>query len=199
MRSNKQLGELLERVASGTTAPEAALDELVAAFRAQPFEDLGFARVDHHRAFRQGFPEVVLGLGKTPEQVAAIASRIVEHGSSLLVTRASSDAFAAVRAVVPSAVYHADARIGSDKSETFKVMERRLLRAIINPSMIVVFLLGALLAFNAGREMLGGWFHVKVVLVLILAGLHGLMARWRKEFERDERGVFVCEPKRQDG
>ena len=84
-------------------------------------------------------------------------------------------------------VYHAGTRPGSESSETFKVMERRLLRAIINPSMIVVFLLGALLAFNAGREMLGGWFHVKVVLVLILAGLHGLMARWRKEFERDER------------
>ena len=53
----------------------------------QPFEDLGFARVDHHRPIRQGFPEVILGLGKTPEQIAAIASRIGERGHGVLVTR----------------------------------------------------------------------------------------------------------------
>ena len=66
--------------------------------RASPFEDLGFARVDHHRAVRQGFPEVVLGLGKTPAQIAAIAAEIVRRGSTLLVTRASDAAYAAVRA-----------------------------------------------------------------------------------------------------
>jgi putative membrane protein len=84
-------------------------------------------------------------------------------------------------------VYHADTRVGSDLSETFKVMERRLLRAIANPAMIAVFVFGGALAFAEGIENLGGWFHVKVLLVLVLAGLHGLMARWRKEFERDER------------
>ena len=76
------------------------------ALRARPFEDLGFARVDHHRAVRQGFPEVVLGLGKTPAQIAAIAAEIVRRGSTLLVTRASVAAFDAVRAVVPEATYH---------------------------------------------------------------------------------------------
>src|SRR6266850_443845 len=75
MTSNKQLKELLDRVAGGTTDTAAALEQLVEAFRAQPFEDLGFARVDHHRAIRQGFPEVVLGLGKTPEQIAGIAKQ----------------------------------------------------------------------------------------------------------------------------
>ena len=84
-------------------------------------------------------------------------------------------------------VYHADTRVGSDLSETFKVMERRLLRAIVNPALIAVFVFGGALAFAEGIENLGGWFHVKVLLVLALAGLHGLMARWRKEFERDER------------
>jgi putative membrane protein len=84
-------------------------------------------------------------------------------------------------------VYHADTRVGSDLSETFKVMERRLLRAIINPAMIAVFVLGGTLAVAEGLASLGGWFHLKVLLVLVLSGMHGLMARWRKELERDER------------
>ena len=78
--------------------------------RAAPFEDLGFARVDTHRELRQGFPEVILGLGKTPAQIAAIAHRIVARGRPLLVTRAQPEAFEAVRTVAPAATYHADAR-----------------------------------------------------------------------------------------
>src|SRR5262245_60809231 len=111
MASNKQLQDLLEQVARGQLDVSAAHDRLVEALRARPFEDLGFARVDHHRAVRQGFPEVVLGLGKTPAQIAAIASEIASRGSTLLVTRASEDAFDAVRLVVPQATYYAAARI----------------------------------------------------------------------------------------
>ena len=106
MPSNKLLKELLERVASGTTAPAHALEQLVEAFRAQPFEDLGFARVDHHRAIRQGFPEVILGLGKTAAQVGAIAKEIVNRGSTLLVTRTTRAAYDEVRAFAPEATYH---------------------------------------------------------------------------------------------
>jgi putative membrane protein len=84
-------------------------------------------------------------------------------------------------------VYHAGTSVGSDLSETFKAMERRLLRAIVNPAMVAVFVFGGLLAYAEGFTSLGGWFHVKLLLVLVLAGVHGLMARWRKEFERDER------------
>ncbi len=113
MTSNKLLKELLDQVANGTMDAASALEQLVDAFRAQPFADLGFARVDHHRAVRQGFAEVVLGLGKTPEQVAAIAREILRHGSTLLVTRATPEAFAAVRAVAPNAVYHDIARVVS--------------------------------------------------------------------------------------
>src|SRR5436853_3184666 len=105
MTSNKQLHDLLERVARGEVPPADARDQLIEAFRARPFEDLGFARVDHHRSVRQGFPEVVLGLGKTPAQIAAIAAEIVRRGSTLLVTRAAAAAFDAVRAVVPDASY----------------------------------------------------------------------------------------------
>src|ERR1044071_8858847 len=96
-----QLRVLLEAVARGEVDLATAQQRLLAALRARPFEDLGFARVDHHRSIRQGFPEVILGLGKTPAQIAAIAAEIVRRGSSLLVTRASQAAFDAVRDVVP--------------------------------------------------------------------------------------------------
>jgi hypothetical protein len=111
MTSNKQLQDLLDQVASGALDPVAAKERLLEAMRAQPYADLGFARVDHHRAVRQGFPEVVLGLGKTPAQIAAIAAEIVGRGSTLLITRTTSAAFEAVRAKVPDAIYHADAAL----------------------------------------------------------------------------------------
>ena len=106
-----ELQRLLEQVSRGEVDAEAAHVRLTEALRARPFEDLGFARVDHHRAIRQGFPEVVLGLGKTPAQVAAIAAAIVRRGSTLLVTRTNEAAFDAVRAVVKEATYYADAAI----------------------------------------------------------------------------------------
>lgn len=111
MASNKQLRDLLEQVARGELDVDSARDRLVDVIRARPFEDLGFARVDHHRAMRQGFPEVILGLGKTPAQIAAIASEIASRGSTLLITRASEAAYEAVRIVVPQATYYADASI----------------------------------------------------------------------------------------
>jgi NCAIR mutase (PurE)-related protein len=101
---------LLERFTRGEVGLEAAVDELAGRFRQQPFEDLGFARVDHHRASRQGFPEVVLGLGKTPDQVAAISERIVARGHSLLVTRADRAMFQAVHAQAPAVEFHEVAR-----------------------------------------------------------------------------------------
>ena len=104
------LQELLESVRTGTIDPAAASERIAAAMRAAPFEDLGFARVDTHRDLRQGFPEVILGIGKTPAQIAAIASRIVARGQALLVTRAEPDAYDVVRAAVPAATYHKEAR-----------------------------------------------------------------------------------------
>jgi pyridinium-3,5-biscarboxylic acid mononucleotide synthase len=109
MTSNKQLQDLLEQVASGRMDTGTAKERLLDALRAQPYEDLGFARVDHHRSVRLGFPEVVLGLGKTPAQTSAIAAEIVARGSTLLVTRASEATYDAVRALVPGATYYADA------------------------------------------------------------------------------------------
>ena len=108
--TNVELQELLHLVRHGHLDPSSAASKILTAMRAAPFEDLGFARVDTHRHLRQGFPEVVLGLGKTPAQVAAIASKIVERGQPLLVTRAEPEVYDAVRTVVPGAAYHPDAR-----------------------------------------------------------------------------------------
>jgi pyridinium-3,5-biscarboxylic acid mononucleotide synthase len=108
--TSTELQQLLDRVRSGAIDPTAASDRILAALRSAPFEDLGFARVDTHRELRQGFPEVILGVGKTPAQIARIAERIVARGQALLVTRAQPDAYEAVRASVPNAIYHADAR-----------------------------------------------------------------------------------------
>ncbi len=104
------LRELLHEVRGGTVEVADAEQRLLQFFRELPFEDLGFARVDHHRALRQGFPEVILGTGKTPAQIAAIAGRIVAHGHALLVTRTTEEAYREVQGAVPDAIFHPDAR-----------------------------------------------------------------------------------------
>ena len=83
-----ELQRLLDSVRSGAIDAASAAGAIRQALSSAPFDDLGFARVDTHRTFRQGFPEVVMGLGKTPAQVAGISERIVASGQSLLVTRA---------------------------------------------------------------------------------------------------------------
>jgi putative membrane protein len=81
-------------------------------------------------------------------------------------------------------VYHSETEIGSKQSETFKVMERRLLKAIINPAMIVTWLAGLYLA-SVGHWFSAGWLHGKLLLVLILSGVHGFFARCVKDFATD--------------
>jgi len=81
-------------------------------------------------------------------------------------------------------VYHADAAVGSKESETFKVMERRLLRGIMNPAMIVVWVVGLWMAVSGGW-MVAGWMHAKLALVLVMSAVHGLYSKWRKDFEAD--------------
>ena len=105
-----QVRDLLDQVASGALTPEAAQAGLLQYLRQSAFEDLGFAKIDHQRTLRQGFPEVVFGQGKTPAQIAAISERIVAAGHSLLVTRTNADAHAAVVERVPAASFHELAR-----------------------------------------------------------------------------------------
>jgi protoporphyrinogen IX oxidase len=81
-------------------------------------------------------------------------------------------------------VYHADTQKGSIQSETFKVMERRLLKGIITPAMILTWIFGLLLVWSSGFYM-AGWFHAKFLLVLILSGLHGWFSKMTKDFAND--------------
>jgi NCAIR mutase (PurE)-related protein len=102
----KDLRQLLEAVRSGELSPDAAVGRL----KDLPFEDLGFAKVDHHRALRQGFAEVVFGKGKTPRQIAEIVRALLgKKGSrsNVLVTRADAKAFRAVRKISRGAKFHA--------------------------------------------------------------------------------------------
>jgi NCAIR mutase (PurE)-related protein len=104
------LQQFLDQVRTGEIDSTEAVERVLQMLVARPFQDLGFARVDHQRAFRQGFPEVVFGIGKTPDQVAAIAEEIVSKRHTLLITRTTEEAFSAVRKKVPRAVFHAPAR-----------------------------------------------------------------------------------------
>jgi putative membrane protein len=84
-------------------------------------------------------------------------------------------------------VYHASAKPGSELSATFKVMERRLLKLIINPAMIATWVFGLMLIWLMGKEafLAAGWLHAKLVLVLAMSGLHGYLARLVKQFAAD--------------
>lgn len=97
---------LLSQVKLGELTPDEALEQL----RFLPYENLEFARIDHHRALRQGLPEVVYGEGKTVEQVATIVERLAARADRLLVTRVDEDCFQVVQEVVPEAQYHPLAR-----------------------------------------------------------------------------------------
>jgi NCAIR mutase (PurE)-related protein len=101
-----QIETLLKDVSEGRTAVGDALERL----KDLPFEDLGFAKLDHHRALRTGMPEVIFAAGKTTAQVATIFARMAKAGGNVLATRASREAFEAVAAVEPAAIYHEMAR-----------------------------------------------------------------------------------------
>jgi NCAIR mutase (PurE)-related protein len=104
--TEEQIRKTLEDVRSGALSAEEALNRL----RSLPFEDLGFANIDHHRSLRQGFPEVVFGQGKTAEQIVQIVDRMNKHEYNILVTRTTVDHFTYVKQVVPEARFHEAAR-----------------------------------------------------------------------------------------
>ena len=90
-------------------------------------------------------------------------------------------------------VYHATSKEGSEQSETFKVMERLLLRYITTPAMLASWALGLILAFSGAIDWsAGGWFHAKLVLVLALSAFHGLLAVWTKDFALDRNTRPAC-------
>ena len=103
----RHLTELLEAVRGGRVAVEEAVERL----KVLPFEDLGFAKIDHHRALRKGFPEVIFGDGKPVEHIVEIMARMRARGDNILVTRLAADKAGDVIAAFPDAVYHRDGRV----------------------------------------------------------------------------------------
>ena len=101
-----QIRKILEQHKAGALSSDDALQSL----RALPFEDLGFANVDHHRMLRQGFPEVVFGLGKTVDQVGKIVESMYKHNHNILVTRTTAAHFERVKQIAPEAEFHEGAR-----------------------------------------------------------------------------------------
>jgi len=99
--------ELLERLANQEITIEEALAELKTLY----YEDIGHAKVDHHRTLRNGMPEVIYGPGKTPEQAASIAHSLAKRGSGVIVTRATKEQFASVKRLLPDAVFHETPRL----------------------------------------------------------------------------------------
>jgi pyridinium-3,5-biscarboxylic acid mononucleotide synthase len=105
--NQERLGRLLTNVRNGIVPVAMALKQL----RSLPYEDLGFAALDHHRSIRQGFPEVILCEGKTPAQIKAIAKALLKHHRPLLATRATREIATLIKRIDPRAIYHAEARI----------------------------------------------------------------------------------------
>ena len=106
-----------------------SLDQVLSELRTLPYQNLDFAKVDHHRSLRKGFPEVVFGQGKTPAQISSIAEAILSHSQRLLVTRASHKAFEAVKEKVPEAIYE-------EQSKAI-VVDRRESK-LLKPGLLVV-------------------------------------------------------------
>ena len=105
--NRERIKKLVEDARAGRISADEAADKLASL----PYEDLTFARVDHHRELRLGFPEVILGQGKTVEQVVKIAERILDRSSNLLISRTTEEVFRRISELTPDAEFHSEARM----------------------------------------------------------------------------------------
>jgi len=171
--------ELFDHVRRGKLLP----DEAVARLRHLPFEDLDFAKVDHQRALRAGFPEVVLAEGKTPKQVASIFARLARHESSVLATRATKEQFSAVRRAVRKAEYRELARAIVLQRDRTKYGKGRIVVVSAGTGDIPVAEEAVVTAEVMGND-------VEHVYDVGVAGIHRLLAHRKVLF--DARVVIVC-------
>lgn len=174
-----QLRSLLERVRAGEETVDGAVERL----RTLPFEDIGFAKVDHHRALRHHVPEVIFGQGKTPEQVLAIATRLLTGASNILATRLAPDAAALVRKHVPDAEYFPASRV-------LRVWRERTQRGT---GKIMVVSAGTTDLYVAEEafvtaETMGN--EVELIQDVGVAGLHRLLAQ--RERLLQARVIIAC-------
>ena len=158
---------VLEDFKNGNISLEMVLEKL----KVLPYEDLDFAKIDHHRMLRQGFPEVVFAQGKTVEQVAEIVGRLADCNSNVLASRATPEMFAAVKAVVPAAEYFATARMIVVRQARLEMDEdRTILVLTAGTSDIPVAEEAAITAEVMGNK-------VKKVFDVGVAGIHRLLAQ----------------------
>jgi len=162
----RNLKELLENVKAGSVSPE----EAAARLATLPFEDLGFAKVDHHRALRRGFPETVFGEGKTPDQIAAIVERIAARGQRVLVTRTTAEVHHRVEASRPEARFHPEARCLTVAREPAPALPGRVAVCAAGTSDLAVAEEAAVTAAFHGAD-------VDRIYDVGVAGLHRLLDR----------------------
>jgi hypothetical protein len=175
--------ERLRKLFADVRAKKITPDEAVARLRHLPFEDLGFAKVDHHRALRAGMPEVIFGQGKSARQVSAIFARLAKHGNNVLATRASQEQFAAVVEVVPKAEYREIARAIVLRQERKKYGKGKVLVVSAGTSDIPVAEEAVVTAEIMGNE-------VQHVYDVGVAGIHRLLAN--RVTLAGARVVIVC-------
>ncbi len=171
--------KLFAEVRAKKITPDEALDRV----RHLPFEDLGFAKVDHHRAVRAGMPEVIVGQNKTPRQVAGIFSKLAQHGTNVLATRATEAQFAAVQAELPRADFHPLARCIVLRQDRKRYGKGTVVVVSAGTSDIPVAEEAVLTA-----EVMGN--RVQHVYDVGVAGIHRLLAN-RKALA-DARVLIVC-------
>ena len=149
---------------------EASRDEVLRAFQAAPVMDLGFAVVDSHRALRKGFPEVIFGAGKTPDQLAAIARKIVGSDHRVLATRVNDAHAAALREAFPHAVHHAQARLLTVEDAPLPKRDGTIAVVAAGTTDLPVAEEAAITAGFMGN-------HVQRIYDVGVAGLHRILAR----------------------
>lgn len=175
----ESIRKLFQQVRAGKVSPDDAVQQL----RHLPFEDLGFAKVDHHRALRVGMPEVIFGERKTPAQVAAIFKRLAKHGNNVLATRATKEQFAAVKKIAHGAKY--------EKAARAIVLHRD--RKLYGKGVIAIVSAGTSdipVAEEAvvTAELMGN--EVERIYDVGVAGIHRLLAQ-KKALSR-ARAIIVC-------
>jgi hypothetical protein len=174
-----QLRSLLEQVRSGSVEIDSALDRL----RHMPFEDLGFAKVDHHRALRHGIPEVVFGKGKTPDQVSAIVQSLLNRAQNVLVTRAAPETALRLLDEIPDAEHFPASgavRVWRDRTPQGK---GKIAIACAGTSDLPVAEEARVTAETMGNE-------IDSITDVGVAGIHRLMAH--RERLAEARVVIVC-------
>lgn len=162
----QDLKTLLDQVREGSVSPDDAAKRLATL----PYEDLGFAKIDHHRALRRGFPEAVFGAGKTPEQIVAIVERITSHGQRVLVTRTDAEVHRCVAAAQPEARYHEAARCITVETTPPSALPGRIAIAAAGTSDLPVAEEAAVTAAFYGAT-------IERVYDVGVAGLHRLLDR----------------------